>query len=244
MSSSSANTLGRRSFSLGVLAGIAGLGVAGSPTRARADARKVLIIGGSTMEGGLGLFLERHLKEGGFDVQRRGKKSSGLARPDFFDWPKEATRLHAAFAPDVSVVMFGGNDGMSLHMGSGADPKWIRPDDPQWDVEYRRRVAALADILAPGGERLLWIGMPPVKDAKLNRRVERMNVAFSAEMEARGNGHFLETWNLLGVDGAYTDRVEIDGVRVRVRAGDGVHLTPAGAKFMVGHVAARLRDVV
>jgi hypothetical protein len=244
MSSSSSNTFGRRSFSVGLLAGVAGLGVLGLPRGVRAMGTRVLIIGGSTMEGGLGLFLERHLKEGGYDVQRRGKKSSGLARPDFFDWPKEASKLHAGFAPDLSVVMFGGNDGMSLHRARKEDPKWIRPDDPRWDVEYRRRVAAMADILAPGPEQLVWIGMPPVKDAKLNGRIQRMNAAFLAEMEARANGHFIETWDLLGRDGEYTDRIEIEGKRVKVRAGDGVHLTPAGAKFMVGHVAARLGSVV
>lgn len=241
MSSSSSNTLGRRAFSVGLLAGLAGFSALGLPRAARAMGTRVLILGGSTMEGGLGLFLERHLKEGGYEVRRRGKKSSGLARPDFFDWPKEAAKLHGGFAPDVSVVMFGGNDGMSLHMGRGANPKWIRPDDAQWDVEYRRRVASLADTLAPGPEQLVWIGMPPVKDPKLNGRIQRMNAAFSAEMEARDNGHFLETWNLLGRDGEYTDRIDIDGKSVKVRAGDGVHLTPAGAKFMVGHVAAHLK---
>ena len=232
----------RRRFSLGVAAGLAAT-LFPLPARSRTAKARVLIVGGSTMEGGLGLFLERHLEESGYPVERRGKKSSGLARPDYFDWPREAARLHGSFSPDVSVVMFGGNDGMGLYMGKKADPKWIRPDDEAWDLEYRRRVAALADILAPGSEQLIWIGMPAVEDAKLNGRVKRMNVAFEAEMSARANGHYLDTWPLLTDDGKYTARIQLEGKRVRVRAPDGVHLTPAGAKYLVEHVAERIESI-
>ena len=54
-----------------------------------------LIVGDSNIFGPLGKSLERSLGALGFDVKRRGKATSGLARPDFFDWSTEARRLRA-----------------------------------------------------------------------------------------------------------------------------------------------------
>ena len=53
--------------------------------------KKILILGDSMIAGGVGLFLENGLRKvHGHEVRRKGKSSTGLARPDFFSWPKEA----------------------------------------------------------------------------------------------------------------------------------------------------------
>ena len=59
------------------------------PTRPR----KVLILGDSLAATGFGALLEKKL-DAHPDVEcfRKGKSASGLARPDFFDWPGEAKR--------------------------------------------------------------------------------------------------------------------------------------------------------
>ena len=83
-------SLGRRGFMTGV-AGLAGASML-LPGSARADrygpqgGTRVLVIGDSMIAGGFGLYLARALGEDrGYDVTRRGKSSSGLARPDFFN---------------------------------------------------------------------------------------------------------------------------------------------------------------
>ena len=232
-----------------LLAGIAGLVAATAVRPARADeptptGKKILILGDSMIAGAVGLFLENGLrKEHGYQVRRKGKSSTGLARPDFFSWPKEAQAQIDAYAgegPDAVVAMFGGNDVQGLYMGKGA---WVTWPEPGWPAEYARRVNAFADIVAPGGRPLFWIGMPVMRPEKFHVRVQRVNTIFRAEMAIRPGGHFIDIWRLLAdADGEYSDRLDIDGLpggkTERVRAGDGIHLSVAGAHKVEAHVRA------
>jgi hypothetical protein len=254
--------LGRRGF----MAGLAGLAGAATllPGLAHADrygpqgGTRVLVIGDSMIAGGFGLYLARALGENrGYDVTRRGKSSSGLARPDFFDWQAEAERLVGDTPHDATVVMFGGNDVQGLWMGKG---EWIRWEDEGWSEEYARRIAALADIVAPAGQQLFWIGMPVMRPSKFHARVQRVNTIYRAEMAIRPNALFVDIWSVLAdEDGQYADHIYVtpkgtsdDGSgetagedepepkpkrkKVLVRAGDGIHLTVAGAHYLTDHV--------
>lgn len=252
--------LGRR----GLLTGLAGLaGATMLPGLARADrygpqgGTRVLVIGDSMIAGGFGLYLARALGEDrGYDVTRRGKSSSGLSRPDFFDWMAEAKRLVGETPFDATVVMFGGNDVQGLYMGKG---EWITWDDEGWSEEYARRVNALADIVAPSGQQLFWIGMPVMRPSKFHARVQRVNTIYRAEMAIRPSALFVDIWSVLAdEDGQYSDHIYVtpegakdeseaaaDGEgeskpakrkKILVRAGDGIHLTVAGAHYLTAHV--------
>ncbi|MCX4241634.1 SGNH/GDSL hydrolase family protein [Paraliomyxa miuraensis] len=243
--------LGRRRWLTG-LAGLAGATALMRPGVARADrygprgGTRVLVIGDSMIAGGFGLYLARALgEERGYDVTRRGKSSSGLARPDFFDWIAEAADLVEEGPFDATAVMFGGNDVQGLYMGkaSGA-AEWIRWEDEGWSEEYARRINALADAVAPDGQHLFWIGMPVMRPTKFHARVQRVNTIYRAEMAIRPNARFVDIWSVLAdEDGQYADRIYLtpdDGEtkrkKVTVRAGDGIHLTVAGAHHLTTHV--------
>ncbi|MCA9688879.1 MAG: DUF459 domain-containing protein [Nannocystaceae bacterium] len=225
--------LARRPWITATLASLAALGL---PRVARAAAQpRVLLLGDSMIAGALGLFLERGLRAAGHDVHRRAKSSTGLARPDFFNWMKEARAQVEAF-PDADgvIVMFGGNDVQGLRM---PERKWIRWPDEGWAEEYARRVNEFADIVAPPGTKLYWIGMPVMRPEKFHARIQRVNTIYRAEMAIRPDARFVDIWRLLADEsGAYTHHVEIDGKRTRVRAGDGIHLSPAGAHVVEAHV--------
>nr|WP_276600260.1 DUF459 domain-containing protein [Nannocystis sp. ILAH1] len=209
--------------------------------------KRILIVGDSMIAGGVGLFLENGLhKVHGYVVRRKGKSSTGLARPDFFAWPKEAQKQVDEFAPDAAVVMFGGNDVQGLRM---PDKGWITWPEPEWPEEYARRVNAFADIVAAGGKPLFWIGMPVMRPEKFHVRVQRVNTIYRAEMAIRPNAHFIDIWRLLADDkGGYADRLDADGEpggkTVRVRAGDGIHLSVAGAQRVEAHVRAFIHTVL
>lgn len=234
------------------LAAAAGAALLPRPARAAEPAReaprkRILIVGDSMIAGGVGLFLENGLsKTHGYVVRRKGKSSTGLARPDFFSWPKEAQKQVDEFLPDAAVVMFGGNDVQGLRM---PDKGWITWPEPEWPEEYARRVNAFADIVAAGGKPLFWIGMPVMRPEKFHTRVQRVNTIYRAEMAIRPGAHFIDIWRLLADDeGNYTDRLDVDGEpggkKVRVRAGDGIHLSVAGAHHVEAHVRAIVHAVL
>lgn len=233
----------RRTFLLG--AG-AGLTTALLPLSSRAaEGGKVLVIGGSAMVGALGRGIEDGIAAAGHPTERAAKSSTGLARPDFYDWPAEAKRLYEAHAPIATVCMFGGNDGQGLHMGKKADPQWIRWQEEGWSAEYATRVQQFADAVAPNGEHVFWVGMPIMRAKKLDGRIQRMNEIFSAKMAERPGGHFIDTRAVMSdARGKYAEVLTVHGKRVKVRAGDGIHYTMSGAtllsEFVVPHVTEAL----
>lgn len=117
---------------------------------------RVLAIGSSTLGSPLGPILERALTKSGLDTKRLAAASSGLARPDFWDWAAHARRLVAEHDPDVVIVVIGANDYQPI-WGEGRP---IRRQHPEWERVYGRRIDELLAILG-GGERerlIVWVG--------------------------------------------------------------------------------------
>ncbi|MEM6992827.1 MAG: SGNH/GDSL hydrolase family protein [Myxococcota bacterium] len=222
------------------------------PVDGSAALPRILLAGDSMIAGGLGIYLEKDLgKKGlGYPVLRAGKTSSGLSRPDFFNWMKEAKRLADEFEPQATVVMFGGNDVQGLYMGRHREPGtplWIRfPEEPAWSEEYARRVSEFCDIIAPNDEPIFWIGMPVMRPPTFHEKIKRVNVIYRAEMAIRPNATFIDIWDMLSDgSGGYAHKIErppaAEGEKpkkVRVRAGDGIHLSPAGARIVADHAKA------
>lgn len=216
------------------------------PAAEHPSATRVLILGDSMIAGAFGLFLQRALhRRMGAAVERKGKSSSGLARPDFYDWLEIGPPLADSFAPDATVVMFGGNDCQSLRTGVDKDAGWIPWGKPKWEQDYRRRIREFCDRVAPVGTQLFWIGMPVMGHERLHGRVKWINTVFLDEMNQRAQSEFVDIWKVLANRrGQYTDRVKVKGKLTRVRAGDGIHLTVKGAHHLVDNVAPRLASAL
>ncbi|MEM6295232.1 MAG: DUF459 domain-containing protein [Myxococcota bacterium] len=245
--------LTRRAFSLGALASAAAAGLRARDVQAAPaepdEGPKVLIAGDSMIAGGFGMFLERALrKTHGYDVARRGRSSSGMARPDFFNWTKEAERLVEERKPDATLLMFGGNDVQGLYMGKG---EWIRWGEEGWNEEYARRVNALCDLFAPEEQQLFWVGLPIMRPEKFRRRCAHVNTIFRAEMALRKNALFIDAWDLLTNEKReYVDKMavkttpEATAKVVRVRAHDGIHLSGDGAGVLKRHVLTKILPIL
>lgn len=218
-----------------------GLGSAPTPPAQK----RILMVGDSMIAGAFGLFLERYLeREYGLSVDRSGKSSTGLSRPDFFNWLTEVERLRERGGPyDAVICMFGGNDGQGQFMGRRADPKWIRYGEAGWDDEYRRRVVAFADAATGGVSSIYWVGMPVMGLSRLHERMRHLNQIYRGELCIRPRAHFIDIWRTLADDqGRYIQRKRLGRKRVSLRASDGVHLTGAGATFLVEKVAPRIAN--
>ena len=213
------------------------------PTTAAASPRSVggprlLLLGGSQMGGAFGIYLRKALKKSGYVVKREFKSASGLARPDFFNWPKLTATLLEEFQPDGVAVMFGANDAQGLRMPRGSESRWIRWQEDGWRDEYRERVRAFADLVAPDNSRqLYWLGMPAMGERRLDSRVQIINDIYRSEIETRESGFYIETRPILAdQDGHFVDHMKIGRAMVRVRAHDGIHIRGPGATRLVAFV--------
>ena len=97
----------------------------GPPTDA--DPARILVVGDSDA-GTFAPYLERLLDDTDVvDITLDYKVSSGLARPDFYDWPASCAGARRP-PPDIVIATFGGNDsqGLSVPCPNGSpSAEWV-----------------------------------------------------------------------------------------------------------------------
>nr|WP_297807824.1 DUF459 domain-containing protein [Tepidiforma sp.] len=154
------------------------------------------------------------------------KISSGLMRPDFFDWPAYLAAEMARYDPDVVVFMVGANDANQVRSTE----------------EYGARVGAVMDLLYRPGRTVVWVGQPNMGRADLAASVPRINAVFAEQAAARPWVLYLDTWALTSApDGSYAAALPDEhGTLQVVRVSDGVHFTPAGGRRLALAVIAAL----
>ena len=97
---------------------------------------------------------------------------TGLARLDLHDWMAKARGV-AAQKPGIAVVLMGANDNQPMKT---ADGTVVKPGTPEWTKEYTVRVTAFLDLLKAGGIRhTIWIGLPDLRDPKLQAETRPVN---------------------------------------------------------------------
>jgi hypothetical protein len=159
--------------------------------------------------------------------------SSGLLRPGYFDWPAQLATEVLPEGYEVLVFMVGANDTDPLATGG----RLFDMGTPEWEAEYRRRVAAVMDLVGDAGRVLVWVGQPPLRSEWESAELAVLDRVYAEEAGRRPWVSFFDTSaSLAGPGGGYAAYVEVEGRPVRVREGDGVHLTRAGADLAAGHV--------
>ena len=205
-----------------------------------------LLILGDSDAGSFGPYLQTLLDATGMVTTALDyKTSSGLARPDFFDWPSYMRQIVPAANPDIVVVTFGGNDAQGLR---NLDKSWAvhhEPasgvDDADWRTEYGARVGAAMDYLSDGNRTLIWVGIPNDDNPDVTARMKVQDEVVRAEVAKRPNVVFVDTWaRFSGRNGGWAEFVvdPRDGEGKDVRADDGFHLNQTGAEILAIDIAA------
>ena len=204
-----------------------------------------LYIAGDSDAGTFGPYLQQLMdKTGMVDVTLDYKVSSGLARPDFFDWPARFAEQLPKVNPGIVVVTFGGNDGQGLTDGSGTfivnQPKGGDSDDAAWREEYGKRVGAVMDELTQGGRTLIWVGIPNDDNPDVTARMAVQDSVVRDQVAKHPGVVFVDTWQMFsGRNGGWADFVvdPRDGQGKPVRAKDGFHLNTEGAEILALKIA-------
>ncbi len=181
---------------------------------------------GDSMGQPLGQLMEAAaVKDPTLDVTYEYKISSGLARPDYYNWPARLANVASEVKPEALVMMIGGNDAQELTDPGGNVV--ARPGTPEWSVEYRHRVDQVFDGLRADNRRLFWVLQPNVASAKHQASVVAMNTQVRESAADRPWVTLIDGPALTaGPDGGYADFVTLpDGKQISCRHGDGVHLT-------------------
>jgi hypothetical protein len=201
-----------------------------------AEDRLRTVVIGDSLAAGIGSFAERVFKPFFVDVVRQGVISSGLSRPDFYNWPAHLHNIMDVYHPDLVIVMVGENDNQSLMT---VDQHLDTPIGTiSWGPAYEERVQQLAKIATRNGAHVLWVGLPIVRDAGRGTLIQRQNDIYESVARRLANVAFVNTWDLFAAgDGGYTAYYRDDGKVDLVRTDDGVHFTSDGYTILMNAVA-------
>ena len=161
------------------------------------------------------------------------KSGTGLARPDVFNWQLEYPAMLKQSRPDFIVVAIGANDGQGFVEGGTVYPF----ASPGWQRIYQRRVEAYIDMLQSHGATVIWLGLPPMKDASLDTRMDAINRIDYDVVTSTPHAIWFSTAGVIGdTTGHFRDFGEVHGRTEKLRQGDGIHLSDDGAALIVAKV--------
>ena len=193
----------------------------------------VLIAGDSMILEGFGPALERELsKIEGLHVVRDGKYSSGLSRPDYFDWPTHLEEILNKYKPDMLVLSLGANDAQDI-LDENRKRHFVGTDG--WNSIYSARAENMLNLALEQHVLTFWVGLPIMGLKSYSPKIEVINSLVEEVCGAHENCIFVDTWQVLADDnGSYSTYLKNqEGRHIRVRAKDKIHLTSDGGRLMV-----------
>lgn len=191
---------------------------------------RIMLLGDSLMED-LGPAMHRSLRHRkGLHFILTAKYSTGLTRPEYFNWPENMENAVASTRPDIIVFFIGANDGMPIKK----DGRTIYPNSGEaWKSAYRTKMAELFEIGRRYNCGMIWVGLPPM-GSRYARVLEQTAQAQRDGCDEHGI-RFFDTVPILGDENGNfrTYMTDSKGKAIRLRARDKEHLSPIGNKLVI-----------
>lgn len=156
-------------------------------------------------------------------------EDTGLARPDYYDWPAHLEQYLQKWHPKVVVAMFGANDAQNFIQNNVG----VVFGSSLWRTDYGERVAQIMDEVTAAGAHLFWVGMPIMQNAGFSEQMLEVNAIYSAEAASHPGVTYYSTWKLFSNSaGQYSTYLNTPGGQIEARDIDGVHIAPAGWDYL------------
>jgi hypothetical protein len=203
-------------------------------------------IGGDSITQTFGTSLQRIAQSTGvFTPTLDFHVSTGLARPDYFNWPEHLVKDVLPSNPQILVIMFGANDGQNMVDATGKALE--RYSDP-WLEEYRRRVAATMDLLkSPDNQRItIWVGAPVMGPSAGVHGMDRVDYIYWSEALNRPWIQYFDSWPFFSdANLQFAGNLpNADGVVRGMRQKDNVHMSTVGGDRLSWAVIGRIGKLV
>jgi lysophospholipase L1-like esterase len=163
---------------------------------------------------------------------------TGLARPDYYDWPAELAAELRSDRPGAVVVMLGGNDVQNFYAGG----EYVAFGTPLWHAVYAARVAEMMTEATAAGAHVLWVGMPVMADPGFSADMRVLNAVYRSEAARVPGVTYFSSWAVLSAPGGRYSAYLPDssGEEVLVRDPDGVHLAQGGYDRLAAALVATM----
>lgn len=196
--------------------------------------KNVLLVGDSMMMEGLGPTLHARLrKRDNLTVHREGKYSSGLSRPDFFNWFDSLPPMLEAYQPDLLVISLGANDTQDIVI----DRKRYFIDTKPWEEIYLQRSKDFIALADNGKRRILWVSLPVMGKEPYFTRTKRISKLQEEASKDVPLAQFVNIEHLLTENGKYTTFYKgKNNQSIRLRSQDLIHVSTEGGEILTDYV--------
>ncbi len=112
----------------------------------------------------------------------------------------------------------------------------------KWEEAYGKRVDDMIAALKSSGAAVVWVGLPAIRGTRSTAEASYLNEIYRARAEKAGI-FFVDVWDgFVDEQGRFmASGPDVEGQNRRLRAGDGVHYTKAGARKLAHYVERELR---
>ncbi len=202
------------------------------------DDPKILFAGDSMMQGVAPIVishLRREYPDGLFlDLS---KQSTGLTVNRYFDWPAKIKEESTKQGINTVIIFLGPNDPWDIYEGK---KRYAFPSE-EWEKKYRSRVDEVLEFAKEQGIRVIWVGLPVMREDRIRTGAKVENKIFQEETR-KYDFEYISTEDLLGsLDEPYKKYItDPKKGKLVVRADDGVHFTPLGLRM----ISARVEELI
>ena len=186
-----------------------------------------VVFAGDSMMQGVAPLVMRALGQAHPDWPMRdlSKQSTGLTARRYFDWPRTLQQEIDAQRVSWVVIFLGPNDPRDMFLPD----KRVSFPSPEWVENYAARVDEILANAKQHQVRVLWVGLPAMREDRLQRGAGVLNQIFHDRAQAFGTD-YLATEPLIGLTSLPFQKYKRDetGQSVSLRAEDGTHFTAAG----------------
>ena len=178
-------------------------------------------------------------------VAIESRLSTGLTRPDLYNWFVRIPQAVRRYRPRVVVFSFGADDAHNYMSGVPAGRTVGPLGSPSWDAEYFRRADGVTRELIARGIYVVWLGLPIPDGPGFGKTFPVVNRVLRRVVDAHPTQTTLvDTWRLLeGAHGRYTAYLRVHGRLTLMRLPDGVHYTDAAGDLIAQQLLTQLRGV-
>lgn len=198
-----------------------------------------MVIVGDVLARGLGAGLERLTElDPRFEVVSRNNESSGLARPEVYDWPTTLPKILNEGNFDAVIVFLGTNDRQPIRVGEAR----VEFGTPQWAAAYRIKTDSLIRRIEAAGAKVYWVNLPPMANPEFNGDM-RLIASIHRERVTKEEGQYLDfNGDLSNPDGSYMESDKDEkGNNRRLRNRDGVSFSRNGNNMLGELVMSSIR---
>ena len=170
------------------------------------------------------------------NIEQDSRHSTGLSRPDYFNWPAHLVEVLSASYPDLVVLFMGSNDWQNIR----DDKEILTRGSSEWAAEWSSRLTFTLDVLAAPYRHVVWVGLPPTRPSSTHEGFAFMNQLARDVISKREGVTMLDIWEMFGGDSPYQASVALpddpDAGVVKVRQADGIHLNITGARWVTDRI--------